>query len=266
MIIHGQSAADYHASEYIGSTTAKLALKSTQLFRDKITGVYSQPDKGHFQVGRLAHVMVLEPADFARLVTSEGPINPSTNAPYGRDTQKFSKWQADNPGLTYVEPWLHTALIRCPDVIRDMFRDGSSEVSVYRDLAGGLKAKCRSDYLRGNVITDLKTINDIDDCERHISKMGYWFSHAWYRMVMYEETGIIHKFRLTFMEKRAPFRWRVIDLDAGYSMFADDKVQEVLARLEKCQRRHDWADTDDLFNIVSMPDYFDETIDDEDAA
>lgn len=266
MIIQGQTAADYHASEYIGSTTAKLALKSTQLFRDKITGVYSQSDKGYFQVGRLAHLMVLEPGDFARLVTSEGPINSSTNAPYGRDTQKFAKWQADNPGLTYVEPWLHTALIRCPDAIRDMFRDGASEVSAYHDLPGGLKVKCRTDYLRGNVITDLKTINDIDDCERHISKMGYWFSHAWYRMVMKAETGITHKFRLVFMEKKAPYRWRVVDLDPSYAMYGDEKVGEIVAHLESCQSKHDWADDDELFNVVSMPDYFDETIDDEDAA
>jgi len=262
MIIKNQSAEEYHANPAIGSTTAKLVLKSMQLYRDKLTGVYEIEDKGHFQIGRLAHMMVLEPDKFARCVVSSGPINPKTDKAYGRDTKAFTDWQAANPELTVVEPWFHTALLRMPDEVRHALHGGETEVSVYSEI-DGLPVKCRCDHLRGTVISDLKTIGDVDDWKRQVIRCGYWFSASWYRRVMRAETGQPHTFRLIFMEKKAPYRWRIVDLMADYVMHGDAKVEQVLTDIQRANKYQDWSDTGDVVQIAELPEFMDETEDDE---
>lgn len=261
MIIRSEPSEVYHASPAIGSTTAKLFLTSPQLFDDKMTGQYEVEDKPCFQVGRLAHMMVLEPERFSKQVTSTGPINEKTRKPYGRETETFAKWQRDNPDVVMVEPWINTALMRMPDEVRSIFRRGEAEVSAYTTI-NGLAVKCRPDYLAGTVITDLKTIGDVDQWGREITRRAYWFSHAWYRRVMLEETGTPHSFRLVFMEKRWPFRWRIVDLMADYVMYADKKVSDVLEGIGQCQAFNDWADHGDVVNLAELPDFMDESDDD----
>ena len=147
---------DYHAHQAIGASTAKLALKSLQLFDDARRGIYTTPDRPHFQIGTLAHMMVLEPAKFARLVTCDGPINPRTGEMYGRDTNKFSAWLADRPGVTVVEPWLYTMLDRMPREVKELLRGTVREQSFFTTLCG-LQVKCRPDSLKPGLIQDLKT-------------------------------------------------------------------------------------------------------------
>jgi hypothetical protein len=255
MIIQGQSAADYHASEYIGSTTAKLILKSPQLFRDKETGAYTVEDKPCFQIGRLIHEMVLEPDLFSSRVVSEGPINPATNKPYGRESAKFAAWVKDNPEKTYIEPFIHTALLRMPRDVKNIFTGGVAETSVYQDLPGGVKAKCRPDYLVGTHIYDLKTIDDIDNIRREIRSRAYWFSAAWYRLVMKEETGEDHDFTLVFMEKSAPWRYKIVDLAESYVEHGDNMVDDVLGIIAECRRTGNWFDAAPLRITEELPEF-----------
>lgn len=242
MMIGDMSSDEYHSSEYIGSSTAKLAMKSIRLFRDAQVGVYSVPDRGYFQIGRLAHMMVLEPDRFAACVTGTGPVNPRTSQPYGRDTNAYKDWEASNPGVIVVDAYIHTMLIRMPDEVRDLFKGGQSEVSVFNELACGVKVKCRPDYLRGTSITDLKTCNDVDLAYRDIKTRSYWFSHAWYRMDMKVETKKDHDFTLVFAEKKPPYRWRIHDLLPNYIEHGDAMVEEVLTAIDVAQRTGDWSD------------------------
>jgi len=253
MIIASQSDKDYHATSHIGSTTAKLILKSRRLFYDRITGVDSVPDRPCFQMGRLAHMAILEPDRFEKMVCVTGPINEKTGLVYGRDTKVFQSWQSENPSLTVIDPWLATSIIRMPQEVADLLRSGIPEVSVYRELACGVNAKCRPDYLRGSEIYDLKTIDDIDQIDRAIFKYGYYFSAAWYRMVMREETGVDHNFTLIFMEKKSPFRWRIVTLDQAYTEYADTRVEDALTAIAECQDSGKWNDVADVRREVVMP-------------
>jgi hypothetical protein len=253
MIILDQPAAVYHAAPHIGSTTAKLLLTSPRLFADRMAGLDIDDDKPCFQIGRLAHQMVLEPDKFAECVVSEGPINEKTGKPYGRDTQAFARWQIENPNLTYVEPWLHTAIIRMPDEVGYIFKEGLAESSVYQEDSNGVKIKCRPDYLRGGTITDLKTIETVDQCDLEIDRRRYWLSHAWYRRVMQLESGKDHKFQFVFMEKRPPFRWRIRTLSQDYIDHADAEIDNVLETIHLCTQRNDWTDYSDINAETQLP-------------
>jgi PDDEXK-like domain of unknown function (DUF3799) len=253
---------DYHASQAIGASTAKLALKSLQLFDDARRGIYVQADKPHFQIGTLAHMMVLEPEKFARLVTTLGPINPRTGEMYGRDTNKFAEWTAARPGVTVVEQFLFTMLARMPAEVKELLRGTVREQSFFTTLAG-LPVKCRPDALAPGLILDLKTCVDVDRIEHDIARQSYWFTAAWYRAAMLAATGQRHAHRFIFVEKSAPYRWRIVSLDAGYNMHADNAVDNVLERIYAASVSGNWADDEDVTQMVSMPNYMEPELEEE---
>lgn len=266
MIKHNEPMASYLADPALGSSRAKLALKSLRLFKDAEDGIYAPKDKGHFQVGTLIHMRALEPERFAKCVTATGPINEKTGFPYGRDTKAFAAWQAENPDVMVVEEWTTILLDRMPPEVKALLTDGEAEVSVYAEnFLQVLAAKCRPDYLKDTTIIDIKTCNDVDDAERIIYRLKYWFSHAWYRMVMKHVTGKTHHFRFVFAEKNPPYRWRIVDLDADYSMWAEDQVSKTVENLGFAASQNNWDDDGDLYMMASRPEYSDAGDDDEEG-
>lgn len=257
MIIPNMPEADYHAHPSIGSSTAKLFTKSPTLFGDAIRGLYRTPDSPAFQIGRIVHMAVLEPDRFAEQVTSAGPINPKTGSPYGRDTKAWAEWQALNPGIIVVDKWVHLAIDRMPQVVADIYRDGVAESSAFVNFACGVDAKCRPDWLAGTDITDLKTIDDVDRAEQSISRFKYWLSHAWYRAVMKQMTGKAHSMRFVFVEKKPPYRWRIVTLDAAYVTWADEQVDTLLGDLGQRLKNDDWSDSAEIAIEAPMPAYLD---------
>ena len=243
---------EYHAHQAIGASTAKLALKSLQLFDDARRGIYVQPDRPHFQIGTLAHMMVLEPKKFARLLKCKGPINKRTGKIFDRGTKTFERWQAAHPDLTVVEPWLFTMLDRMPREVKELLRGTVREQSFFTTLAG-LPVKCRPDALKPGLIIDLKTCMDVDRIERDIAKLSYWFTAAYYRAVMRAATGKRHAHRFIFVEKSAPYRWRIIDLDAGYNMHGDSAVNAVLDSIYRASVAGDFSDHGEITQMIGMP-------------
>lgn len=257
---------DYHAHPAIGSSAAKLALKSMQLLRDHLDGLLTK-DAAPFAIGRLAHLMVLEPDRFAELTTDKGPINERTGQPYGRDTKAFAQWQADNPHITVVEPWLYVMLQRMPIEVFDALKGSVAESSHFATIAG-VDFKCRPDALKDRLILDLKTCVDIDRIDRDIQRREYWFTSAFYRRVMEAATGQRHRHKFIFVEKSYPFRWRIVSLDISYIHHGDDQVDYAINKISAAQKSGDWSDHAAIEVESSMPRWMDdesEGSDDDDA-
>lgn len=242
MIEDNMSDVDYHAHEFIGSTTAVQMLESSQLFYDNMSGLIVREDKPHFKIGRIAHMMVLEPDRFKTQVTMDGPINPKTGSMYGRATKKFEEWEKVNPGVMVVEPWLYTMLERMPTEIREIFdAQGVAELSVFEDIKN-VGVKCRSDWMMPDHIWDLKTIDDINHIEKHMKTLKYWFTSGWYRRVMEMSTGVMHQHTFVFCEKKAPFRWRLVHLNQNDLSYGYDQACDVMAEIDTCFGLDDFAD------------------------
>lgn len=253
---YDEPAEQYHQSAAIGSSRAKLAVTSLQLFKDAQDGLVRFPDKPCYQIGRLAHMMVLEPDRFASLVVKDGPINPNTGAPYGRNTKAFAEWQADNPTAHVVETWLYTLLGRMPDEVRDIFRDGRPEVSCRLTNELGLHVQCRPDWINGTDVWDLKTIDDIADIDKAVRKYLYWFSQEWYRSVLKSATGQAHGFTFIFAEKKPPHRWRIVPLSEEYCDLSAFYVQDTMERIAEAQRTGDWRDRKSVHYECHKPEWF----------
>lgn len=265
MIIPDLAPEAYHAHPAIGSTTAKLMLKSKQLFRDAITGDYRVKDSAAFVSGRLLHLAALEPEKFAALTTTTGPINPKTGLPFGRESKAFAEWQADHPQITVIDEWIGRSISRCPAAVLEILTaPGEAEASVIRDTGLSFEAKARPDWwVDRRCIYDLKSCKDIDQAERDVAKFHYWFSEGWYRAWCKDETGQTQDFAWIFAEKHPPFRWRIVRPDACYRMYSDDQVERILAALADGYRTGDWGDPDETDTTISPPDWMTQDDDEE---
>lgn len=256
-IIYNQSDIAYHANPAIGSTTAKLWLDSPRLFKDQIDGIRKRKDTRSFMFGRAAHARFTDREFFDRIV-STGPVNPKTGKPYGADTNAYAEWSAANPGAIILSESEMNDLDymdeRMPAQVREIFADtnGVAESSVYQTIAG-VAVKCRPDWIGRGPIYDIKTIANIADAEKHISKFKYWFSHAWYRMVMKAETGASMPFKFVFAEKCPPYRWRIVSIDADWIGQADATVDRVLGEIAVAQDSGDYSDRGEVEEIASQP-------------
>ena len=250
---------EYHTDPAIGSTTAVVGLDNEPLLLARLRGEVVTEDKPCFVSGRLMHMAVLEPDRFRELVVSEGPINPRTNAPYERGTKAFARWQEANPHLTMVDPWIHAAIKAMPAPVRGIFAlDGTAEASVFLER-NGARYKCRPDWwlFESNTFFDLKSISTGGgSIERAIDKAirarSYWFTIAWYRAVIFHALGLIHGCKLIFVEKEPPHRWRIVDLDFDYLALGDEKVCQMM---DKIERGNLGETADDIFYQSAAPQY-----------
>jgi hypothetical protein len=255
-ILDSLSDVEYHADPAISASHAKLCLESMQLYKDVLDGVVPHKDSPALEVGKIAHMAVLEPERFAAQVRSEGPINAKTGKPFGRDTNAFKEWQQANPDVMMVDPWLPISIARMPAKVRDIFASGLNEQSVFADLpALGLRVKCRPDsrHVTERRVYDLKSIDSIHKCERAIEALSYWFSAGWYRMVLRELFGHSFGYSFIFMEKAPPYRWRIYRMSDGYLDLADEEVDKVLGDLSTAYRTGCWDDADDLDHVADPP-------------
>jgi len=258
-IILGMSNATYHQHPAIGSSTAKLALRSLRLVKDTIDGL-AKPETVAQQVGTIFHGLILEPDRILPNVVDHGPINPKTGCEYGRDTKKWEEWAIENPTAVFLDDWMRPSLDRMPSAVSDLLLiPCDSEVSVFVD-GTQFRMKARPDRLYDKLIIDLKSIDNIDSIDRSIDKYSYWFSGSWYRRVLFMETGVHHDFVLIFAEKNPPYRWRIVDLDDAYRKYGDEKVTDVIGQIGQAFASGNWEDQDDIRILATFPEWKSDSI------
>jgi hypothetical protein len=252
-ILPNESIHDYHKNLAVGSTMAKHARKSLRLFHDMHSGLAPAPlDKPAWQAGRIMHLRVLEPARYAETTTTRGPINPKTGKEYGRDTLAFADWQAANPSVLMVEPYMDMMCARMPDAVKEILQSGQPEVTIRTEYSDALTIQCRPDWMRGSDDWDLKTIDDVDKWQLAARRMSYWFSAGWYKMTKARTgqfTGV-GAWRWIFCEKAWPYRWRVVRMSDGYLHRAMDEAEKIAQRISDAIEADDWDD-DDVGEIVA---------------
>lgn len=251
MIIYDEPAQAYHANPAIGSNLAKLARKSIRLFRDAQLGLIPKKKSPALTIGNIVHMRVLEPDKYAAVCKTEGPINPKTGKPYGRDTQKFEEWQAENPDVIMVEPYIDMMCERMPESVKTILRHGKPEVTFRTDDDPATQA--RPDWFRGDCVYDLKTIGDVDQWERDIRKWQYWFSAGWYKMVMNLCCEDFKSWRFIFCEKNPPYRWRIVRMSSEYLDHALNNALEIYSKILTATKTDTWTDPDEGELIAELP-------------
>lgn len=233
--IEGLANEDYHRGEpyvnYLSSTQIKHYLISpkfaryTQLHPEEFTINADSAEKGSLYHDAMESLVNYGSLDHWKnnLLIFEPPVNPKTNAPYGRDTQKYAaalaEQQEDNPGKTLtsqanvqlVEAMIWELLHNCRDTssqVRSILKWGKAEVSHFVEYEGCL-FKYRPDVETKRKIVDWKTLalDDLheDTIARTILKFGYHLSAAFYQFFEHERTGKWKEFYWVMQQKTPPY-------------------------------------------------------------
>jgi hypothetical protein len=195
----------YHADRnYLSSSALKVALNDPRLFVKKhINGELIKEKEGtHFAVGSFTHTLILEPEKAGEFVVYPGRR-------YGREWEAFKSANFGRQILTeteMAEAHRLADLLKADKEIMYLFQGGQSEVAAFGSV-NGVAVKARADYLKGNVIIDIKTTSkpiDFENLMWTIKDYGYDLSAAHYRNTFREVTGKDHDFILVLVRKDVP--------------------------------------------------------------
>jgi exodeoxyribonuclease VIII len=248
----------YDQAPGIRATDLKLAHKSIQLYGDSLSGVYHQSPTRSLSFGTLAHTFILQPDEYHKYCVSEsdGPINPSTGQIYGAGTKKMAEWEQLNPGKVIAsrsdEEKMCLIYNRMPIDMHHYLSDDRSEFEV--SLYCGIY-KIRLDIHSNDCIVDLKSIADIDNISQSIYKYKYWMQYSFYRHVYKLAFGHSIPFKFAFFETSPPFRWRIVELDTDYQLWADENMINTLTKLELAIKCENFIDESPIEKIVSLPNW-----------
>jgi len=238
----------YHArrGEFLSSHALADFRRCPRLFRDKECGGIPDRDGGSQLLGRAAHCRTLEgEVAFARQFAVGGPINDRTGRHYGRDTQAFARWAADQDGeiLTDGEAELVLRLaeaVHAHALAAELLAEGVAEGVARRELRD-VPCQIRCDWLhptRG--LVDLKTCDDLDRFERDARRFGYVHQTAFYRAVLRAIGGVTVPVHLIAVEKQRPHRVGVWRVDDAALDLAEDENVAAIELLKHCRERDWW--------------------------
>ncbi|MBQ2629550.1 MAG: PD-(D/E)XK nuclease-like domain-containing protein [Kiritimatiellae bacterium] len=216
---------EYHAAtkrnEYTTSHRLNLFRKCPALYKKVIDGEIVEGDTAAFQLGRATHTFIIEGKEKfdAEYTVSDGPINPKTGAAYGRQTNAYKEWAAQqtmpvisSEDFALIEK-MRTA-VRAHAVAADILSQGFAEGTV-RTEWDGEPVQARLDWFdpeRG-ILADLKTCADIDRFQYDIRDFGYVTQMAFYAKCigLADPALALSKVYLIAVEKKEPYRVAVVE-------------------------------------------------------
>jgi hypothetical protein len=221
-VLVAEPADEYHAKagEYLSSHQLLDFMACPWLYRKKRLGLIADGDTPALLVGRATHVRILESRDeYEAQFAFGGPINPSTNKPFGSNTKAFAEWAAaqGKPVLSHDNVDLIEQMassVAMNDEAVDLLLYGRSE-GVIRTTYCDAPCQVRLDWVhphRG--IVDLKTTADLTWFENETKRRRYHNQLAFYQAVLAQVIGELVPVYLVGIEKVEPFRcgvWRLSD-------------------------------------------------------
>lgn len=165
----GISDREYFAMKAINNSSLDAALIDTELFHLEHVKKATEPDDSAAMAwGRMAHALLLEPAEFKdRYVVANPPVNPKTGKPYGADTAKVAAWReefADTgkvplPSNDYEHAGQLCAKIRSHTIAGPLMAAAAHRelALVWQSTRHGLHLKCKLD----NIVFSPDTLPDL---------------------------------------------------------------------------------------------------------
>lgn len=265
-------AEEYHAAtkanEYTTSHRLHLFRRCPALYIKHVNGEIVEGDTAAFIMGRATHTAVIEgEAKFAEeYIVADGPENPKTGKPYGRETKAFKEW-AELQARPVISTEDYALMAKMRDAVQahpiaaDLLATGYAETTV-RAVWDGEPVQARPDWFdpaRG-VLVDLKTCADVDRFPFDVRDFGYVPQLAFYKRVLELAgyTGPTIRAYLIAVEKKEPHRVAVAEICA--LTLNDGNVAEagkygagnatVLHELQECRAANRWPTRyEDLLHI-----------------
>lgn len=239
--IEGLPNSVYHRANGISCTQLKLFMDCPYKYWHKyIDGNYEEESKAYFAFGRAGHTTILEPHKFEAEFMRQPEGMRRDGAEWERLKAKAAK--ANKEILTAeqwdLQPKLLEALERS-DYGRKLTSGGVAEVSYFkRDIETGMVIKARPDYMKGNIIIDLKTSDSAkpSNIDRKFRNLGYDMQDA-----MYTDVVEADDFCFVVIESSAPFTVTApVMFDETLKELAHKRYRKALKELQVCYELDVW--------------------------
>lgn len=248
-LLEVEPADQYHAQadRFLSSHQLLDFIRCPWLHHKKRLGLIRDLDSSSYQIGRAAHVRILEGQEaYETAFALGGPVNPKTGRPFGSGTKAVAQWAEiqGKPVLSHEQMDLVEQMacgVAMNSEAVDLLLYGRSEGVVRADYCG-VPCQIRIDWVhphRG--IVDLKTCDDLTWFEADARRYGYQRQMAFYQSVLAEvNEGALVPVHLVAIEKKEPFRcgvWRVSDQTL---QIARQENQAAIRRLITCRQQDQW--------------------------
>lgn len=226
--------------QFMGSHMLELFEFSPRQCQWKMQGLIPSSTKSFYDFGKAQHCYTLEGAEafHAQYEVAEGPINPKTQAPYGRDTKAYAAWleECQATGKQIVSGSEFIQIQRMTESInetaaRELLQYGLPEVTI-RGQLHGVNSQSRLDWLNidNGIIVDLKTTESLSRFEKDFWRFGYHRQMAFYRGMV---QGLLLPCKrievyVIAVEKSEPYRTHVWNLTEATLGEAEEQIKQSL--------------------------------------
>ena len=177
--------------QFMGSHMLELFRFSPRQCQWKMQGLIPSSSTSFYDFGRAFHCFILEGAGVfhSRYEIAEGPINPKTGSPYGRDSKAFQSWYEEITasgrqiisGEEFVRIQMMAESIE-ETASRELLEVGRAELTI-RGRLYGVDCQSRLDFFDANrgILVDLKTTESLGRFEKDFWRYGYNRQMAFYK-------------------------------------------------------------------------------------
>ena len=269
--------AAYHAAAARGERISFHSLmdfvKNGKEYHERITGALPPKEETREMFfGIAAHKLILEGREaFAdEYKVADGPVNPRTGAPFGRETKAFTEWLAtqDKPVVSSDEAaqiLLMEKAVRSHEIAAQLLAQGEAETPLYFRWCG-LSCQSCLDWIAPPresggraLIVDLKTTADIDRFKNMWRDFKYVAQMAFYRRAYEENTAIDADCALIAVERPrangpAP-RCGVWFIEDDILGDFEDRLMQQLNALAEARNTGKWCDGYEAPRTISRDSY-----------
>lgn len=248
-------AEEYHGNyrNYLSSSDLRRILRSPAHYRTP-----SSPPSAAQEIGTLVHECILEPDLWQTSRRPSPKIDRRTKE--GKALADWQQSQEYERGIKFVPEDLYAQVQAIADSV-------SASVGSSGLLAGGVAelsglseiletpVRIRPDYLRDDLIVDLKTCQDARDFPKSVFSWGYEIQAAFYLDVASAIDGKERRFVWIAVEKEAPYGVAIYEpdpivLDRGRALY-----RKAIETYKHCAEWDVWPSYSTDIQTVKLPKY-----------
>ena len=247
---------EYHGkTKYESSSTIRKVLTSPKKYLYDKTAE-SVPTKA-MEEGTAVHTYFLE----NELFKNRYCFKPKA---FNGRTKEGKQWMEEHGHLNILAAeWeenlihmTHSFLDSPAKIIYD--KKGLTELSYFSEDLGGIKAKCRPDWISsdGHTVVDLKTTQDASPkgFQKSIANFGYHIQSSFYMRVLQNLDVPVKEFIFIAIEKTAPFCVGVYRASMEMLEEGNKKVDEAINQILWCKENDSYPDyTPNEIETISLP-------------
>lgn len=264
---------DYYEIDALSNSSLSVLKRSPQEFYERfISGNQKGEETDAMRLGSAVHMLALEPEKFdSEYVVLDGPINPRTQAAYGRDTKAFSEWletaKADETRKIIIRQDFDQSIAIAQafhghEIIEGLMSVEGKEfektllLTYQYDDGSSEQVKCKPDCIipAEAIIIDLKTSSDPrpEEFQWSALRYGYYRQAAIYLDACEVFYGKDFRFLFGVVNSKAPHECGVFELTLADIQRGREEYHELIEEYSRRKLSNNWR-SDWQVGIHSLP-------------